>query len=217
MSHRELSVRAEQVSATREAILVAAERLFAERGLLAVSNRQISEAAGQGNNTAVGYHFGTKTDLVRAIVTKHSAELERLREGLLDRYAGSSDLRDWVVCLVRPFTDHLAELDGPTWYARFSAQVMTDPVLRPIIVEHAMVTPSVQTAVDGIRRHMGKFPPLIYTERLTMARSLIMDTCAERERALADGDPVSRPTWQSTGTGLTDAIDGLLRARVTEG
>ncbi|MGO4759077.1 TetR family transcriptional regulator, partial [Streptomyces sp. 2MCAF27] len=60
------TARAEQVSATRELILTAAERLFAERGVYAVSNRQVSEAAGQGNNAAVGYHFGTKADLVRA-------------------------------------------------------------------------------------------------------------------------------------------------------
>lgn len=200
---------------TREQILAAAERLFAQHGVVAVSNRQISEAAGQGNNTAVGYHFGTKTDLVRAIVAKHSGAMERLRENLLHRYAGSDDLRDWVICLVHPFTDHLAELDGPTWYARFSAQVMADPVLRQIIVDDALATPSIQTAVEGIRRRMGSFPAPIHTERLTMARALIMHTCAERERALADGDPVARPTWQSTGDGLTDAIGGLLQAPVT--
>ncbi|MFE1785580.1 TetR family transcriptional regulator [Streptomyces sp. NPDC059506] len=46
--------RAEQVGATRQQILTAAERLFAEQGLYAVSNRRISAAAGQGNNTAAG-------------------------------------------------------------------------------------------------------------------------------------------------------------------
>ena len=35
--------------------------------MYAVSNRQISEAAGQGNNAAACYHFGTRTDLLRAI------------------------------------------------------------------------------------------------------------------------------------------------------
>src|SRR5205085_1616816 len=56
------AVRTERASSTQEAILVAAERLYAEHGMFAVSNRQVSEAAGQGNNAAVGYHFGTKTD-----------------------------------------------------------------------------------------------------------------------------------------------------------
>lgn len=68
--------RDEQVSATREALLTAAERLFAEHGVHAVANRQISEAAGQGNNAAVSYHFGTKVDLVRAIARRHAEGIE---------------------------------------------------------------------------------------------------------------------------------------------
>ena len=62
---------------------MAAERLYAEHGVFAVSNRQVSEAAGQGNNAAVGYHFGTKTDLVRAIEEKHRLPVEQLREQMV--------------------------------------------------------------------------------------------------------------------------------------
>ena len=107
------TARAEQAGATRELILSAAERLFAERGVHAVSNRQVSEAAGQGNNAAVGYHFGTKADLVRAIVRKHATQIEEIRARLVDRAGDSTDVRVWVDCLVRPVTEHLGELDGP--------------------------------------------------------------------------------------------------------
>src|SRR5213082_1103396 len=98
-------IRNERVTATREAILTAAERLFAEHGVFAVSNRQVSEAAGQGNNAAVGYHFGTKADLVRAIEQKHRGPVERLRERMvagLEESGGPAEMRDWVACLVRP-------------------------------------------------------------------------------------------------------------------
>src|SRR3954468_22495977 len=75
-------------SGTREALLSAAERLFAERGMYAVSNRQISEAANQGNNAAACYHFGTRTDLLRAIETKHRGPIEALRRRCLARSSG---------------------------------------------------------------------------------------------------------------------------------
>ena len=104
------TVRTERASSTQEAILVAAERLYAEHGMFAVSNRQVSEAAGQGNNAAVGYHFGTKADLVRAIEQKHRGPVEQLREQMvaeLLKPGGSAEMRDWVACLVRPLTDHL--------------------------------------------------------------------------------------------------------------
>src|SRR3954447_16934904 len=103
-----MNAKAARASATRESILVTAERLFAEHGVFAVSNRQISEAAGQGNNAAVNYHFGTKTDLVRAIVRRHAEDTERIRSRMVAEAAGSTSLRDWVACLVRPNAEHLA-------------------------------------------------------------------------------------------------------------
>jgi AcrR family transcriptional regulator len=51
----------------KEQIVLAAERLFAERGLDGVSLREIGAAVGNANNSAVQYHFGSKDQLVRAI------------------------------------------------------------------------------------------------------------------------------------------------------
>ena len=105
------AARSERASTTQEAILTAAEQLFAEHGVFAVSNRQVSEAAGQGNNAAVGYHFGTKTDLVRAIEQRHREPIEAIRERLIAQTDTQTDLRGWVGCLVRPLTDHLDALE----------------------------------------------------------------------------------------------------------
>jgi AcrR family transcriptional regulator len=93
------TARADRVEATRSAILAAAERLFAERGF-GVSARQIGEAAGQGNTAAVGYHFGTKEDLVRAIVRHHIPRIERLRSRILAEAEGSTEVRACLVLLI---------------------------------------------------------------------------------------------------------------------
>ena len=112
------TVRSERATSTQEAILAAAERLYAEHGMFAVSNRQVSEAAGQGNNAAVGYHFGTKADLVLAIEQKHREPVEQLREEMVAELAArGAEMRDWVGCLVRPLTEHLAAL-GQTGHPR---------------------------------------------------------------------------------------------------
>ena len=50
--------------AARQAIVEAAERLFAERGIEAVSLRDVSAAAGQRNHSAAQYHFGDRAQLV---------------------------------------------------------------------------------------------------------------------------------------------------------
>ncbi|MGW1712611.1 TetR/AcrR family transcriptional regulator [Streptomyces sp. NPDC002156] len=208
--------RGEQVSATREALLVAAERLFAERGVHAVSHRQISEAAGQGNNAAVGYHFGTKIELVRAIIRKHAERMEGIRTRMLAEIHASSDLRDWVTCSVRPVTGHLEALGTPSWYARFIAQLTADPVLHAIAAaEFFAAAPSLRQAQDGLNRCLPDLPAEVHGERAAMTRHLITQMCAERERALADGAPASRATWHDTGTGLIDAIVALWQAPVT--
>ncbi|MEW2290379.1 TetR family transcriptional regulator [Streptomyces sp. NPDC047841] len=208
------TARAEQVSATREAILTAAERLFAEHGVYAVSNRQVSEAAGQGNNAAVGYHFGTKADLVRAVARRHAEHIETLRKRALAATGDSTDVRDWVDCLVRPVTGHLASLGSPTWYARFCAQAMTDPALHEIMVEESLASPALREAVEGLNRTLPELPPEVRAERGQMVRLLILHTCAERERALAEGTPTPRATWDEVATGLADAIVGLWLAPV---
>lgn len=205
----------DKTARTRELILTAAERLFAEHGVVAVSNRQVGEAAGQGNNTAVGYHFGTKTDLVRAIIRKHATEIESLRLRMLDEVGDSSDVRDWVACLVRPNIDHLAAQGSPTWFARFGAQVMTDPVLRPIMIDESLSSPSLVRIVDGIHRCLPDMPDDVRAERSDMARQLLVHMIAERERALADNTPTPRASWHDTATGLVDALVGLWRAPVS--
>ncbi|HVX75673.1 MAG TPA: TetR/AcrR family transcriptional regulator [Bradyrhizobium sp.] len=66
---------------TRTAILVAAERLYAERGFADVTLRDIVAAA-DVNLAAVNYHFGSKDELIAELFVTRSLALnrERLRE-----------------------------------------------------------------------------------------------------------------------------------------
>ena len=200
---------------TRELILATAERLFAQHGVEAVSNRQVSEEAGQSNNFAVGYHFGTKDDLVVAIVRRQSEPIERRRLAMLAKVSGSPDLRDWVSCLVRPITEHLAAQGSPTWYARFIAQVMTHPSLRKLVVNEAVSSRPMQQTIEGTLRLVPQLPPDVRQERSDMSRLLIVHMCAERERALHEGAATPHSTWKSAATGLVDGLVGLWLAPIT--
>jgi len=216
------TVRTERASITREAILAAAERLFAEHGVYAVSNRQVSEAAGQGNNAAVGYHFGTKADLVRAIEQKHRVPIERLLARMVADNTESTELRDWIGCMVCSLTEHLDQLGNPTWYARFAAQALADPAYQKIVVKDALASPSLLRVVEGITRCLPELPMTVVTERNIMVRNLMMHTCADFERAFAEGaqgahiTSMPRTTWSSVASGLIDAIVGLWQAPITE-
>lgn len=195
---------------TRDRILAAAERLFAEHGVYAVSNRQVGEAAGQGNNSAVGYHFGGKLELVRAIVDKHDERVER-RRLLLRAEPEPDSVRGWVDQLVRPPTEHLAELGVPSWFARFNAQVNTDPRLRAAMYAHN--SPELARVIEGLDRELPPMPRRVRAVRGDMARNLIVHMCAEHERALADGT-AAEPGWARLTDDLVDAIVGMVSAPV---
>ncbi|MFJ9821307.1 TetR/AcrR family transcriptional regulator [Streptomyces sp. NPDC101151] len=148
----------------------------------------------------------------RAVARRHAGLIEELRDRALAAADGSGDVRD---CLVRPVTAHLTGLGSPTWYARFCAQVMTDPALHEIMVEESLTSPALREAIDGPNRTLPALPGEVRAERGQMVRTLIPHTCAERERALAEGTLTPRATWGEVATGLADAIVGLWPAPVT--
>jgi AcrR family transcriptional regulator len=213
-AHRRPRGDGDRAAATQKVILDTAERLFAEHGVYVVSNRQISEAAGQGNNAVVGYHFGTKADLVLAVVRRFTLEVEESRQEMLRQVSGSTELRDWVACAVYPYSEHLARHAPPTWFYRFAAQVMTDPGLRDIMVAEASASPSIREVWVGLARCLSHLPRRIRAQRDDMASHAIVHACAERERILAEGEPIAQRTddWAS---GLIDALVGLWSAPVT--
>ncbi|BBX45559.1 TetR family transcriptional regulator [Mycobacterium cookii] len=200
---------------TRATILTAAEKLFAEHGIAAVSHRQIVAAARQGNGAAIGYHFGTTTDLVRAIEDKHGDHIESLRTRTISDMGSSPGLRDWVACLVLPLTDHLSAIGTPSWYARFAAQVLTDPTYRRIIIKNSFESASLHHVVEEIGRALPEVPEQELAERSVMMRTMLIYTCAEFERVLAEGNPSPWPHWPAAAHGLIDGIVALMQGPVT--
>jgi AcrR family transcriptional regulator len=69
--------------ATRELIILTAERLFADRGIEAVPLRDIGLAADQKNNFAVQYHFGDRENLVQAIAEYRARSLMEVNTRLI--------------------------------------------------------------------------------------------------------------------------------------
>jgi AcrR family transcriptional regulator len=123
---------------TRARLIRAAERLFAERGVEAVSLREINREADQRNATALQYHFEDRAGLVRAIFEKHEPEVEASRHALLDKIAKDDqrDLSRLSAALVLPAAEKLSDRDGGRAYLRIVAQLINshtarvDPIAR---------------------------------------------------------------------------------------
>lgn len=116
-------------SDTRERLIVAAEQLFGERGIHAVTLKEINAAAGQRNESALHYHFGSKKALIESILRQRADVLDARRSQLLDELARSGekpDLRQIVKIAFQPIFELLTSKEGVR-FARFIAQVLGDP------------------------------------------------------------------------------------------
>ena len=204
------TVRAES---TRDRLLRVAEQLYAEHGLSEVSNRQVAEAAGQANTSAVAYHVGTKTDLILAIARGHTDAVTARARRMLDSVGGTTDPRDHVACLVRPYVDHLATLGTPSWCARFTAQITTDPAVRDLAIVAATSTPPMREALTKVSESVSRIPAEVAALRATMIRLLIVHTCAEQERDAADTG--TAPDWPGVADALIDSCTAVLLAPVS--
>lgn len=207
---------AEQGSAsTREVLAQVAERLFAERGVHAVSNRHISEAAGQGNNTAISYHFGTKQDLIHAILQKHRESIDNIRGHLINDISNPSDLREWVTVAVRSITVHIQSLGPTSWYARFAAQIAADPAFYEINTDEMLQqSPSSLALHNGMQRCLPDLPTEVQTTRRDMTRHLITQTAVDHERALAENPGPETASWEDIAEELIGTIVALWQAPV---
>lgn len=100
---------------TERRLLLAAERLFAERGIDAVSLRAIMAAAG-ANVASVHYHFGSKPALVEALIKDRSEQVSARRSELLDAIEASREVsaRLLAEAFVRPVAE-LASSGEAAW------------------------------------------------------------------------------------------------------
>ena len=121
--------------ATRRRLLRAAERLFAQYGIDAVSLNEIVHAS-KANAAAIHYHFGTREALITAIIEqRREAWAERRNEMVAELAARKAiTARDVVRAMVEP----IAALADHPWgmdYIRFVANVANHPKYAPLLHE----------------------------------------------------------------------------------
>jgi AcrR family transcriptional regulator len=200
--------------ATRRRIKTTARRLFATRGLDAVSIREIVSAAGQKNAGSVNYYFKSKDDLVKELILDVAKLLDDDHNRKLDELeaaGGPSSIREIVSILITYPTmggDH-HEKDG--YALRF---------LNMIMINHRdLMFSALEGGIDrGTRRcmaHLRRFahdvPTVLIQQRLMLIITYLFATASSLEASL--GRPHSpRSLWGHPAalSNLIDTVEGIL-------
>lgn len=205
-------------SSTREALLEQGALLFARHGVDGVTARQLHEAIGARNESALHYHFGGRPGLVAEILRRHLEAIEERRARLVAVIAAedrSHDLRSLVHALAAPMADDLATPLGRA-HLRLVAQI-SHPGLayeRPFRLVEA---PAGTAVVQWLWAALADLPEPVRVERMAALRTQVISLFAARAELL-DAGPL-RPDIPGSEVFVSNLLDVLvagLSAPVTE-
>lgn len=175
---------------TREALLEQGALLFARHGVAGVTARQLHDAIGSRNESALHYHFGDRDRLAGAIVVGHMAAIEVRRAALVEMIEGEGrthDLRALVRALAEPMA---ADLESPLGRAHLRVVVQVSPPAlayqRPFQVADA---PSGESVVRWLHEALADLPAGVRGERLAALRAQLISLFGLRAQLIDEQPP----------------------------
>ena len=157
----------------REAILASALKLFGERGFDGVRNSEILDDAGQRNQTALQYHFGSREGLYDAIMIERLKVIDARRLEMMPAEARGDAALGFGACvrvLVEPLIDEVETGPGGRDYIRFLRQFISRPGFDFVRMGGVLPYPGMKRMIAALDRHLAGMAP----ERRAFAISLML-------------------------------------------
>jgi len=204
---------------TRQQLILAAEQLFAESGIDAVSLRQINVAAGQKNSSAAHYHFGSKDALILSIYQnrmKHVNERRLAALDILEQTGEQADIRQLIVAIVNPIVEEIdADMSGRN-YIRFMAQAIGHPQLDLIELWRQEHSGGLARALELLRAALPDIPDIVFGQRFGLAFEQIVHSLADREKLRKSTQKKFEVDSALFVSNLIDCIAGAMATPVSE-
>ncbi len=201
---------------TREQLILAGERLFAEQGIDNVSLRQINAEAGQRNSSASHYHFGSKESLVTAISEYRFEHLNERRNAMLAALPPTEEprsVRTLIEMLVYPIVGEIENSEGGDNFIRFMSQVLGHPMISLVGMWRSQFDGSVGHVYYGLRAALPEVPDEVFGSRFGLMWMLAVNGLADRQRlgeVAKETIAFSLPVLFVTN--LVDSLCGLISA-----
>lgn len=200
---------------TRQQLILAAERLFADRGIEGVSLREINLAAKQRNTSAAHYHFGSKDALIDAIFEFRRSEVGKRRDEMLDalEHEGrAGDVRALAEALVMPLAGEIQRGPEAGRYLEFLAHLfLTSPAqVGDILRKHQAAE---ERWISVASRALPQLPRrVLWTRLFLMGRHVVISLAVYQRRGLG----VAEVGFEAYLSDMVDAVAGYLSAPPSE-
>jgi AcrR family transcriptional regulator len=204
---------------TRNQIKAAAQMLFARHGVDAVTVQEIVDAAGQRNNAALHYHFGTKEELIRQMVVDGAAVLDERRRGMLEEIearGGPRNIREVLLVLVMPVIE-LGEDERWRGYIRFTSNLQaSDPNALRAALNNRWNTGYV--ACFNHLKTMLPLPAVVIEQRLSIFSIYANSILSAHEAALETRNTKNSRLWGQRFTieNILDTLEATITCPMSE-
>lgn len=194
---------------TRERLIAAGRELFAQPFGLSTPLKQIVDAAGQRNTSALHYHFAGRDGLIAAIIEQHNGAIELERQRMLDALGAAPTLAELVDTVIAPQAGLLEVREGRQFLSIISQLI--DVFDR--WDDSRAGTPA--QALRSFRAIESSLPatldPLIRRERITRLVEMVGEALGSRARRIErSGEPAL--TNDAFVANLTTMAVGALEA-----
>lgn len=196
-------------------MIEAGERIAAQRGLAAMSLREVQAAAGQRNKSAAQYHFGSRTGLIEAIVATRMGPINEgrlARLEALDATGRTPTVRQLVEVLVVPLAE--ATLRPDSSWARFLVQGFADPELSAV-VRRTFEGRAYFDTLARLAEASGHLPEPLRQRRIDHAVGLAVMSLGAAEAARSTGRP-SAVGHEALVADLLDTCTAVIEAPATD-
>jgi AcrR family transcriptional regulator len=200
---------------TRDALMEQGALLFARHGVGGVTARELHEAVGARNESALHYHFGGRAGLAREIVNAHIAAVERRREPLVAAMVADEktrDVRELVRAFVVPLADDLSTAVGRA-HLRLVAQLDHPALAFPAGRFDAIDASASATLVTWLHDALDDLPDAVRTERLAALYGQLVGLLAQRAQLIDDSPKLARRS--STPLFVANLVDMLVAGLCT--
>ncbi|MEZ5735585.1 MAG: TetR/AcrR family transcriptional regulator [Novosphingobium sp.] len=202
--------RPRQTGDAKEALIFATERLIAERGPNDVTIKDIIEAAGARNSSAVQYHFQSRKNLILETFRNRMDTIDELRLTLLDE-SNLDDARDLARALILPLASQLVPRKEGNFYLRFAERSMREPgaIDRDKLRD---LRQGWQQTVEGIRALVKeRTPPSLIDFRIQLVETIVISGGALIETLLQAGQ-IPRASQDANLIALVDVCEAAIRS-----
>jgi AcrR family transcriptional regulator len=187
--------------------MAAAEEVFARDGVAAGSMAAILRAAGQRNEAAIAYHFGSREALALALIEAGRQPSSAARREMLERLTVAGrmpTIREALEALVLP-----AALALETHGGRNYLRILADIFRRLSVADRQRPRAAdVRQVIRLIEARLVHVPEDIVTERLTFAISAMVEALGHRATDLeTHADPfLDAGTWAQNLVLMMEAV-----------